>query len=290
MTTQEKQQIANELKVFCDRKGSQRKGANSLKGVSEATVTHILTNKWDKIADRMWRGVKAQLEISRRDWVCVETSIYQTLTELIEDAQDNSQVHAIVASAGTGKTQTMKLYTENHPNAFMVQCNEFWNKKAFMAELLSAMGRKSGGMTIHEMVYEAVKYLKSIENPVILLDEFDKVNDQILYFFITFYNLLEDDCAIILCATEFLQKRIERGEKLNKKGYREIYSRLGRKFVDLGDITQQDCILICANNGITDKQDIKSVWQECNGDLRRVKKKIHTLKLERIEAIETETT
>ena len=51
MDTQEKQLIAGELKAFCDRKGSQSKGANSLKGVSEALVTQILKGNWDKIAD-----------------------------------------------------------------------------------------------------------------------------------------------------------------------------------------------------------------------------------------------
>ena len=42
MNTQEKQQIAQALNDFCNRKGNQNKAANALKGVSAATVTKIL--------------------------------------------------------------------------------------------------------------------------------------------------------------------------------------------------------------------------------------------------------
>ena len=219
MNTQEKQQIAQALNDFCNRKGNQNKGANALKGVSAATVTKILQGNWDSIADKMWRNIKAQI-FAKEDWVCVETAAYQTLTALISDAQEHSQVYAIIAPAGSGKTKTMQLYEKENPNAYMVQCNEFWNKKAFMGELLAAMGRDSSGLTVNEMVNEAVRVLKSTETPVILLDEFDKVNDQVLYFFITLYNLLEEHCGIVMCATDFLEKRIKRGLKLNKKGYK----------------------------------------------------------------------
>lgn len=289
MNTTEKQQIANELKAFCDRKGSQSKGANSLKGVSEALVTQILKGNWDKIADSKWRSIKAQLGMSGNDWVFVQTSNFQTLTCLFDDAQQNSQVYAITAPAGSGKTKTMQLYERENPNAFMVQCNEFWNKKAFMSELLTAMGRDGSGLTVNEMVGEAVRVLKSSENPVLLLDEFDKVNDQVLYFFITLYNLLEEHCGMVMCATDHLEKRIKRGLKLNKKGYKEIYSRIGRKFIELSEINQADCIQICTANGITEKSDIKEVWKDCEGDLRRVKRKIHSLKLAYSET-EPETT
>lgn len=283
MNTQEKQQIAQALNDFCNRKGNQNKAANALKGVSGATITQVLKGNWDSIADKMWRLIKAQI-FAKEDWVCVETAAYQTLTALISDAQEHSQVYAIIAPAGSGKTKTMQLYEKENPNAYMVQCNEFWNKKAFMGELLAAMGRDSSGLTVNEMVNEAVRVLKSTETPVILLDEFDKVNDQVLYFFITLYNLLEEHCGIVMCATDFLEKRIKRGLKLNKKGYKEIYSRIGRNFIEVTAITQADCIQICTANGITTKTDIKAVWADCEGDLRRVKRKVHALKLAHLEA------
>ncbi len=75
--------------------------------------------------------------------------------------------------------------------------------------------------------------MKRKESPLIVLDEADKLSDQVLYFFISLYKQLEDHCGIILTATSYLRARIEKGLRLNRKGYAEIFSRIGRKFVEL---------------------------------------------------------
>lgn len=280
MKTTEKTKIKEALQKYCERKGGQNKAANTLKGVSSALISQVLNDKWELISEAKWRTLAAQIGYTKTDWVGVETVDYKLLTTLLSDAQSNAQVYAVTASAGSGKTYALRHYEERHSNAYVVQCNEFWNRKAFMAELLTAMGRDYSGLTINEMVMEVVRVLKSQDAPVLLLDEFDKVSDQVLYFFITLYNLLEEQCAIVMAATDHLEKRIKRGLKLNKKGYKEIYSRIGRRFIELNGLTQADVIQVCHANGIEEKQSIKEVWKECEGDLRRVKRKVHALKLE----------
>ncbi|MXV37697.1 AAA family ATPase [Flavobacteriaceae bacterium Ap0902] len=279
MNNQRKQKITNALKGYCERKGGQNKAANTLKDVSSALISQVLNNNWDRISDGKWRSIESQIGVEKTDWIGVETANYQILSNVISDAQTNSQVYAVVESAGGGKTYTLKEYERQHSEAYMVQCNEYWNRKAFMGELLTSMGRDYSGLTINDMMSEVVRLLKAAESPVLLLDEFDKVTDQVLYFFITIYNQLEDHCGIVICATDHLEKRIKRGLKLNKKGYNEIYSRIGRKFIELAGVTQQDVIQLCHVNGITEKEQIKEVWKECEGDLRRVKRKVHALKL-----------
>jgi hypothetical protein len=119
-----------------------------------------------------------------------------------------------------------------------------------------------------------------MESPLLILDEADKLSDQVLYFFITLYNQLEDHCGIVLIATDHLQKRINRGLKLNRKGYKEIYSRIGRKFVELHGVGSTDVAQICMANGINDTKQIKEIYNDCEGDLRRVKRKIHAFKIQ----------
>lgn len=279
MTTQQKQQIALELKKFCNRKGGQNKSAKII-GISSALVSQILNENWDKISDEMWRNVSSKIGSPENKWQVIETTDFRLFTQLMDDAQHNSQVYAVINPAGSGKTVAMKYYEMNNDNAFMVQCNEFWNRKGFLMELLRIMGRDNTGMDVTEMMYEVVNTLKRLENPVLLFDEFDKVSDQVLYFFITIYNQLEDDCGLVMCATDHLKKRILKGIRLNRKGYNEIYSRIGRKFIELNGLTQQDVIQVCFANGIEDKSQMKIVWAECEGDLRRVKRKVHALKLE----------
>ncbi len=259
MNTNEKHKIKEALAKYCERKGGQNKAANTLQGVSSALISQVLNENWDLISSAKWRTIASQIGYTKAEWVGVETVDYKLLTNLLNDAQENAQVYAVTASAGSGKTYALKHYEEQHFNAYMVQCNEFWNRKAFMAEVLTAMGRDYSGLTINEMVMEVVRVLKATENPILLLDEFDKVSDQVLYFFITLYNLLEEHCAIVMCATDHLEKRIKRGLKLNKKGYKEIYSRIGRRFIELNGLTQQDVIQVCHANGVEDKTSIKLV-------------------------------
>lgn len=277
METNEKQTIRTELERFVSVKGSQNKAANALTGVSAATVSQILNDNWESISDEMWRSLGAQLRVKNKTWNIVETTNYKDLTGIFTDAQDNSLAMAVTGDAGCGKTLTAEAYSRESQNVFVLSCSEYWNRKTFMQELLRAMGRGSSGDTLADMMADAIGALKRMELPLIILDEADKLNDQTLHFFITLYNKLEDQCGIVMMATDYLEKRILRGVRLNKKGYKEIYSRIGRRFIALRKTTDQDVIEVCAANGLESKTDIKAVVAESDADLRRVKRKVFAI-------------
>lgn len=277
MENLKKQQIANALRTYCERYESQNKAANSLKGVSAATISQMLNGNWELIKDEMWRNVAAQIGYKDDKWAAVETGDYLKMMRLLNDIQQSSLVMGVTGEAGTGKTFACKQYTASHKQVYMLCCNEYWNRKLFLTELLTAMGRDYSGMTVGEMMSEAVRSLKTQESPLLILDEADKLNDQVLYFFITLYNNLEDECGIVLCATNHLEKRILRGVKLNKKGYSEIWSRLGRKCIHLNGVCAADIVAICEANNITDRNEINRVIDDCDSDLRRVKRRVHAI-------------
>ena len=279
MDSTTKKQIVEKLKEFIARFDSQNKAANSLKGVSSTTISQMLNEKWELIKDDMWRNVASQIGFNENKWEGVETKDFIRMTKLLRDAQLNSNVYAITGNAGTGKTFTIRKYSLENRRTYTLHCAEYWNKKMFMQELLSAMGRDYAGCTIGEMMHEIIINLRGEEKPLIILDEADKLTDQVLYFFITLYNQLEDQAGIVLCATSYLKKRIERGVKLNKKGYNEIYSRIGRKCVELKGLTANDIAAVCQANGIEDDRQIQTIIRECESDLRRVKRNIHALKI-----------
>lgn len=278
MENNEKKQIKEALETYCARFDSQSKAAKSLKGVSAATITQVLKENWELISDEMWRNIASQTRSMTREWMAVQTDNYKLLTHLLRDARDYSNVFAVCGDAGTGKSFTIRCFAEENRRVHVLQCNEYWNRKMFMQELLSAMGRDHSGYTVGEMMSEVVRGLKKEDHPLIVMDEADKLTDQVMYFFITLYNQLEEHCGIVMCATDHLEKRIRRGLKLNKKGYKEIYSRIGRKFVELEGVTTADIVSICVNNGVEDRKAIREVVEESEWDLRRVKRKIHVIK------------
>lgn len=275
----EKQAIADKLREYVGSKESQNAAAKTLRGVSAATVSQILNGKWELIADDMWRTVASQTGYDPRRWAVIETDGYRRMTDVLTDAQQQSLVMAVVGDAGCGKSQAIKVYAGAHRNVIALSCSEYWNRKDFLGELLQSLGIDPGGKTISEMMREAIRQLKRREGVLIVLDEADKLADQVLHFFITIYNKLEDTVGIVLCATPYLKKRIERGVNNNRKGYKEIYSRIGRKFIPMPIVNNSDIKAVCAANGVTDRRDIERIIDDADNDLRRVKRLVCALKL-----------
>lgn len=274
MQNEQKQQIADQLRAYCEQKGSQNKAANSLNGVSSATISKVLSGQWETIADEMWRTISAQTGAKSEGWQVVSTRAYDVMTFTLDNAQTDALVLAVTGEAGSGKTEAIKNYTAGHTNAYHLVCSEYWNRRTFMGKLLKCMGVGVSGTTVSEMMDDIVDTLKRKDAPLIVLDEADKLTDQVLYFFISLYNQLEGHCGIILTATSFLKKRIERGVRLNRKGYAEIYSRIGRKFVALPLLNSEDIAAVCVANGVSDAKSINSIIDEAEGDLRRVKRSV----------------
>ena len=147
------------------------------------------------------------------------------------------------------------------------------------------IGRDSSGYTVGEMMEAVVSELKKQEAPLLILDEADKLNDNALYFFIALYNQLEDECGIVLQATNYLEKRLARGVRLNKKGYNEIWSRVGRKCIELKGVTADDIASICVANGVHDAKTIDKIIDDSESDLRRVKRRVHAVSKSRAAVI-----
>lgn len=274
MTHQEKIQTVEAIERMILQKGSQNQLSKSMKGVSSATLSQMRNHNWDNIADEMWRRVASYVGVTNSGWNHAETANSLELMQFFSDAQKYSLVLAITGKAGSGKTSTAALYSAENKNVYRLSCNEYWDKRWFLRELLTQMGKDHSGYTLPELMQRAVETLKSTASPLIILDEADKLADNVLLFFITLYNELEDHCGIVLMATHFLEKRIKRGVAVDKKGYREIFSRVGLRFIELEDASFADIEKICRANGIEDAKIIQAISKDCDGDVRRVRRLI----------------
>lgn len=284
MTDSQKKEIQILLKHFIEQYPSQAKAIATLKNVSEATVINIRTGKWENISDDMWRNVGKQIGFSSKGkWQMVETVDFQTLVRYFDDAREYSNVFAITAHAGAGKTFTSEWYERNRQNVYVIGCAEYFNRKVFLQNILEKMGKENTGYNVAEMMELIIQSLMRQENPLIVLDEVDKLPDTVLYFFITLYNKLERKCGIIMLATEHLSKKILRGRKMNRKGYSEIYSRIGRRFISLRGTSKEEIADIAKANGLNDPATISSIYNEYEGDLRRVERGVHKSKVRQVK-------
>lgn len=274
MEAKEKELIATRLRQYCDKQGGQNKAANTLKGVSAATISKILNNDWNTIADGMWHNVSKQIGLSSQGWSIVNTNVYDELTELLDCAQKDRQVMAIVGSAGCGKSATIRQYVATHQEAYCITCSEYQNRGSWLSAVMETMGLDPRGLSVAEKIGAVVRRLKRFDRPLLILDEADKMSDQVLYFFITLFNDLEDHCGIVLSATQHLEKRLQKGLRIGRKGYEEVYSRIGRQCIHLSVLSPEDVSLVCTANGLTDGRKVRRIADEAQCDLRRVRRAV----------------
>lgn len=282
LTQKEKEQISESLRAYVGKYPSQNQAVGSLKGTSAGTVSCILAGKWEKISDTMWRKVASQVGALReQEWCIVETGAYQEITYALDDAQQARNVTWVVGEAGSGKTTTAKIYADEHREVFYLLCSEDMHKGEFVREIARLVGIRGEGYTVRELWKEILARLIQMDAPLLVFDEADKLTESVFHYFISLYNKLEDKAGIVFLSTDYIKKRVRNGLRYERPGYKEFYSRIGRKYFEVEDTTPQDVYAICTANGLTDQADINEVMKdadECDYDLRRVRKSIHRLK------------
>ena len=285
MEESEKKVIVANLKSYIERYPSQNKAAGSLEGISAGTLSSMINGNWSRISDAMWTKVSEQVKptgsSSATGWTIVETGAYQEISYAMQDAQEYMNVTWVVGEAGCGKTTTGRLYAESHKEAFYILCSEDMLKGEFVRTIARKLGIRSEGYTVRELWQAIIESIIQMERPLIIFDEADKLPESVFQYFISMYNNLEDRCGVVFLSTDYIKRRISNGLRYGRKGYKEIFSRIGRKYFDLEPTSAQDVYAICTANGITSREDIDKIIKEGDGydfDLRRVKKSVHRMK------------
>lgn len=282
LTNDQKNEIRDLLQEYVNRFPSQNRAANSLVGVSSGTISTILNSRYETISDEMFLKIRSQISPRKADdWVLCETMLYKELHTLLQDAQQFQNVAWAVSPAGSGKSTTAADYARNHDNAFLVSCSEDMKRGDFIRELARVIGVNVSDMSLRAALDRVTKYLLTLDNPLLIFDEGDKLPDVVFYYFITIYNRLEGHCGIIFISTNYIKRRMECGLSYNKKGYDEIHSRICRKFIELTPANGYEVAAVARANGIEDDKTIKSVVKDaatCNFDMRRVRREVHKQK------------
>lgn len=282
LTNEQKNEIRDLLQEYVSRFPSQNRAANSLVGVSSGTLSTILNGRYETISDEMFAKIRAQISPRKSDdWVLCDTMLYKELHTLLLDAQQYQNVAWAISPAGSGKSTTATDYASKHDNAFVVSCSEDMKRGDFIRELARVIGVNVSDMSLRTALERVTKYLLTLENPLLIFDEGDKLPDVVFYYFITIYNRLEGHCGIIFISTHYIKRRMECGLSYNKKGYDEIHSRICRKFIELTPANDYEVAAVARANGIEDDKTIKAVVKDaaaCNFDMRRVRREVHKQK------------
>ncbi len=245
------------------------------KGDTQNVLSH---GKWISIA----RKLDVQLTDSPA-WVTAKTNVYHFIYTQLETCQNNSLSGILCDMADIGKTYAARQYVKEHQNAIYVDCAQVKSRQ----KLIRYVAREFGinHTCRYTDVYEdLVYYLRSVEKPIIVLDEAGDLDYSAFLELKALWNATERFCAWYMMGAEGLEAKITRNKDLKKVGYTEIFSRFGNKYqqvVPHGKEAREDFIkhqaaLVAKANGATDMQKI---YARTEGSLRRVFTEVQKLKL-----------
>ena len=270
MKTEHKQLIAEQIRIRVAKTSQKKVAANAR--VSNATISQIVNNNWEHVAESMWIKLKTNLKIDW-GWNIAETQNLTTVLNLLRDIQQNSMSAMISDSQGIGKTTGYKEYQKRNNNVILIECKNYWSKKSFARHQLIACGLDPIGTT-EEMIEAFEDYLSSIIKPVVIYDQFDKLKEPQKDLFMDYYNGLDGQCAFLLSGVKHLAHQEKKGRNRNKMGYAERWSRVGSKAIQLDPLSLKDIALMCFANGLEDTEVIESIYTNSMGDARRVKREV----------------
>lgn len=283
LSNREKEDIREALRRYAAKFPSQNKAARSLAGVSAATLSTILAGRFESVSDDMLRGLAAQVGAApgAEGWQVVETAALQEMALAFEDAQRWKNVTWVVGEAGCGKTTAARLWAREHAEVFYVLCSEDMHRGDFVREIARRTGVPAEGHSIREAWGLILDELVRMDAPLLIFDEADKLAEPVFHYFISLYNRVEEHAGIVFLSTDYICERVRRGLQYRKPGYKEFYSRIGRKFFELEATTAEAVAAVCRANGLGSPTDVEAVVREAGRydyDLRRVRKTVHRIR------------
>ena len=173
ITTDIKNKILAAIKANRANYPSDAKHAASL-GITTSVYSAVKNGQTDRVlSDANWISIARKLGVSLRgeiEWKVAKTPTFQFITAQLEACQ-GSGISAIMCDLpNIGKTFTARHYVKTHPNAIYIDCSQVKTKLKLVRKIAGEFGVDSKGR--YADVYEdLVYYLRSIENPLIILDE-----------------------------------------------------------------------------------------------------------------------
>ena len=183
-----------------------------------------------------------------------------------------------------GKTFTARYYVAHHKNAVYIDCSQVKTKLKLIRKIASEFGVDSKGR--YSDVYDdLVYYLRSIDTPLIILDEAGDLQYEAFLELKALWNATERCCAWYMMGADGLKEKINRSIECKKVGYTEMLSRYGDRYskVTPDDGKEREHFLkeqarIVAKVNAPEGTDIAQIVRKTNGGLRRVYTEIEKLK------------
>lgn len=287
VTTEMKERIINAIKQNREQYPSDAKHASAL-GINSSVYNQIKNGQREKVlSDAGWITVAIRLNVelhARLEWKPAKTPTYLYITAHLEFVQSSCISGILCDIPNIGKTFTARLYASSHKNAVYIDCSQVKSKHKLIRKIAKEFGVDAKGR--YGDVYEdLVFYLRSIDKPLIILDEAGDLQYEAFLELKALWNATERCCAWYMMGADGLKEKINRSIECKRVGYTEMLSRYGDRYskVTPDDGKEREKFLreqahIVAKVNAPAGADIKTIVLKTQGGLRRVYTEIEKLR------------
>ena len=287
ITSENKKRILDAIASNRANYPSDAKHAASL-GITTSVYSSVKNGQTEKVlSEAAWITIARRLGVSLRgemEWKAARTVTFEYITAQLEFCQ-NSGLSAILCDLpNIGKTFTARYYVKSHRNAVYVDCSQVKTKLKLVRRIAGEFGVDSKGR-YNDVYDDLVYYLRSIETPLIILDEAGDLQYEAFLELKALWNATERCCAWYMMGADGLKEKINRSIECRKVGYTEMLSRYGDRYskVTPDDGKERERFLneqarVVAKVNAPAGTDIAQIVRKSGGGLRRVYTEIEKLK------------
>lgn len=287
ITTDIKNKILAAIKANRANYPSDAKHAASL-GITTSVYSAVKNGQTDRVlSDANWISIARKLGVNLRgeiEWVAAKTPTFQYITAQLELYQSAGLSGILCDLPNIGKTYTARHYVKTHGNAVYIDCSQVKTKLKLIRKIAAEFGVDSRGR--YADVYDdLVYYLRSLENPIIILDEAGDLQYEAFLELKALWNATERCCAWYMMGADGLKAKINRAIECQKVGYTEMLSRFGDRYCKIVPEGADDRrtflneqARIVAKVNAPEGTDIATIVRKTQGGLRRVYTEIEKLK------------
>jgi len=212
--------------------GSDNQYAVSL-GINSSVYNRIKNGETDKVlADARWISLARHLNVEiggGAGWKTAKTPVLVSVTAQLEFCQLNSALAVLCDDAGIGKTYAAEQYARTHKNVVYVDCSQVKTKQQLIRFIAKELGVGHSG-TYRDVYGDLVFYIRTLPNPLIILDEAGDLNYPAFLELKALQNSTKECCGWYMMGADGLREKIENGIRYKKVGFEEIFDRYGGKF------------------------------------------------------------
>jgi len=273
-----KQKIVKAIKENAKNYPSAAKQARAL-DINSAQLSRIKKGDIDQVlSDAKWIGIARRLNVTAGNapkWNIAKTPAFEYISSQLAFCQQNNVSAVLCDLPDIGKTFTAKYYVRQNKNAVYIDCSQVKSKQKLIRKIAQEFGVDHTGRYA-DVYADLVYYLRSIDSPLIVLDEAGDLDYPAFLELKALWNATEQAASYYMMGADGLRVKIERGRDRKKVGYAEIFSRFGDGFKkvtpngreDLQAFKRHQMALVAKANGL--KVPETKLFAKTGGSLRRV--------------------